>query len=695
MSLRPINKRVVIAAALLVLVTPPLLLVYFVLWFDWNHARPALSKALSARMDRTVTIDGDLRPSWAWPISRLRVSDVRVTNIDGASAPQLLDLAQLDITVDLRNVLAGRFKLSDVHLVKPVVHLERTRAGVANWKFAGQSAEGAGASYQTVTQALLARTDHLTVEDGHVTYLDAAHRTDIKMRFATEPTPAAREAPRIRVNGSGLLRGEKFELDLSGGSLRELGDATRAYPVSASIVAARTAITVQGTVRDLSLLQGLDLTVTIKGSNAADLFPLTGIALPPTPPYSVTGKLDFDAGVWRFNKFAGRLGDSDLAGDLRWDVRSKRPMLTASFTSRKLDMDDLAGLIGAPPGTGPGETASAEQVTAAVAARSETRLLPDMPLDITRLAAMDAKVEFRGLKVLTNKLPINDFYLKAELTDRILKISPVRFGTGSGNFVVWATLNAQQLPVRVVSRTELQRIPIASLFDASSATIGTKNLAQGYLGGTAELHGSGQSLRQMLSGADGTVGIGMQGGQLSQLLIEIVGLDIAESLGYLIAGDRPVAIQCVIADFEVSAGVLTPRAFVIDTQDTVVTGTGSIDLRDESLKLELKPAPKDFSPLALRVPLEIAGTLKNPDFQLKRSSLLARGAAAAVLAVLFPPAAILALIEPGLGEDSQCRPLLAAMASNSADPKNNARLVPSNPTPALKPNADGRQAAER
>ena len=140
--------------------------------------------------------------------------------------------------------------------------------------------------------------------------------------------------------------------------------------------------------------------------------------------------------------------------------------------------------------------------------------------------------------------------------------------------------------------------------------------------------------------------------------------------------------------------MLTPRAFVIDTQDTVVTGTGSIDLRDESLKLELKPAPKDFSPLALRVPLEIAGTLKNPDFQVKRSSLLARGAAAAALAVLFPPAAILALIEPGLDEDSQCRPLLAVMAAHSTDPKNNARLVPSNSAPALKPTAKGRETTQ-
>ena len=46
--------------------------------------------------------------------------------------------------------------------------------------------------------------------------------------------------------------------------------------------------------------------------------------------------------------------------------------------------------------------------------------------------------------------------------------------------------------------------------------------------------------------------------------------------------------------------------------------------------------------------------------------------------------AILALIEPGPGEDSQCRPLLAAMAGNSRDPANNARLVPNNPTTAQK-----------
>lgn len=153
-------------------------------------------------------------------------------------------------------------------------------------------------------------------------------------------------AQRIRFNGEGVFQGEAMKFELTGGDVRELRDSTAAYPLSATLVAATTSIAIDGTMLDPALLKGLDVTVTIKGNNAADLFPLTGIALPPTPPYKVTGKLDYRAEVWRFRKFSGRLGDSDLAGNLSWDVHGKRPLLIASFISRKLDLDDLAGLPG-------------------------------------------------------------------------------------------------------------------------------------------------------------------------------------------------------------------------------------------------------------------------------------------------------------------------------------------------------------
>ena len=65
-----------------------------------------------------------------------------------------------------------------------------------------------------------------------------------------------------------------------------------------------------------------------------------------------------------------------------------------------------------------------------------------------------------------------------------------------------------------------------------------------------------------------------------------------------------------------------------DTSDTVILGQGTLSLRDEELDLVLRPQP---------------------------GPLLARASLAAVLYAVAPPAALLALIETGPGEDVGCR----------------------------------------
>ena len=99
------------------------------------------------------------------------------------------------------------------------------------------------------------------------------------------------------------------------------------------------------------------------------------------------------------------------------------------------------------------------------------------------------------------------------------------------------------------------------------------------------------------------------------------------------------------------------RSAVFDTTDTVVFGSGSVNFTDEALDLEIRPEPKDFSPVALRSPIEIDGTLKHPSFHPKAKQLLARATAAAALFTVAPPAALLALIETGPGEDVDCHGL--------------------------------------
>ena len=85
-----------------------------------------------------------------------------------------------------------------------------------------------------------------------------------------------------------------------------------------------------------------------------------------------------------------------------------------------------------------------------------------------------------------------------------------------------------------------------------------------------------------------------------------------------------------------------------------MVGEGSINLDDEHLDLLLRPRPKDRSILALRSPLRIGGTFKDPSFRPDFKALGLRGAIALGLASIAPPAALLATIETGPGQDSDC-----------------------------------------
>jgi uncharacterized protein involved in outer membrane biogenesis len=158
----------------------------------------------------------------------------------------------------------------------------------------------------------------------------------------------------------------------------------------------------------------------------------------------------------------------------------------------------------------------------------------------------------------------------------------------------------------------------------------------------------------MLASANGDVGLIMGQGRVSNLLVELAGLDVAESLKYLLDKDREIPLRCAYADFRIVDGEMSTRALAFDTSDTVIFGEGDINLRREALDLRLLPQPKDRSPLSLRVPLRIGGTFKDPSFRPEAGPLIARAGAAATLYSLAPPAALLALIETGPGESIDC-----------------------------------------
>jgi uncharacterized protein involved in outer membrane biogenesis len=353
------------------------------------------------------------------------------------------------------------------------------------------------------------------------------------------------------------------------------------------------------------------------------------------------------------------MGESDLSGTATWDGGGARPKLTARLVSKKLRFVDLGALIGIAPKTQKSEM-SEEQKQRAAAQEASARVIPDIPLDIGKVSSMDADVEFTGKEVISQSLPLQDFYLKLTLDDRLMKFSPIRFGTASGNIVVYMSVNARQEPVEDHADITFDKLTLAGLLKSADDSLGAAP-PDGDMGGTLSLTGYGKSLHEMLSDASGVGGIGMEGGDISHLLVKLLSLDVAKSLGFVIVGDEKLPIRCLVADMNVNNGIITAHNLVFDTKDTLITANGGINLENEMLGFQVVPAPKTPTLISLRSPIDIDGTFKKVDVSIEKGPIAERGAIAAGLAVLAPPAAVVALFDPGMGKDADCVGLMKAM----------------------------------
>jgi len=211
-------------------------------------------------------------------------------------------------------------------------------------------------------------------------------------------------------------------------------------------------------------------------------------------------------------------------------------------------------------------------------------------------------------------------------------------------------MDARESPIRTHAVVDVRGLNLGKLMPETELV----KQAIGRIGGDATLSGRGNSIARMLATSDGNVAIGMGKGRISNLVMELAGLDVAEALKFLVEGDHTIPVRCAFGDFAVADGVMTSRALAFDTTDTIIVGDGHVSLRDETLDLRLRPRPKDRSFLVFRSPLLVSGTFKDPSFRpdLKRVGL--RGALALALGSIAPPAALLATLELGPGENANC-----------------------------------------
>ncbi len=632
-----------------------ILLILIVIFFDWNWLKRPIEARLSALTGKVVHINGEITGTKTW-IPHIVLPAITIDAPSFAEAPHVATIDSVAIEIDLKQLLRGRLSFPLIDVEKPVLDLLRDPNGASNWDLA---TDASGPSKRSAMPII----GQIRLIDGRVTYRDTGRRTTITATIASIEASGGGGQAELSLDGTGVYRDAPFTIKMKGGSLDELRDTENPYQLDIAASVGKTKVAIDGTVTDPFKLTDMKLKLTVDGDNAGDLYPLFGAPAPSTPPYHLTGTLDRDGKAWLFRHFTGTIGKSDISGDLRADPVQPRLRVSGNVVSRNLDFADLGMLIGAPGATsGDRPTSDAQRRLARKVAETD-RVLPDAPLDLDEVRAIDADITFKAENIQAQTLPLENVDAHVKLDNAVLTFAPLDVGVAGGRIDSTITIDARTDTVVTDYDIRFHRFQIAQFFQH----VGVSQAATGLIGGRIRLRGSGDSVRRSLASANGQASAIVGKGEISNLAADLLGLDIAKSLGVLISGsEKKIPMRCMVADFNVENGVMRPKAFVLDTDATVVTVSGSVSLGDERLDLSIAGEPKSPSPLALGGPIEIGGTFRSPTVGLGAAAIARGGAAVALGVLLTPLAAILGFIDSGDGEDADCQALEQQARTNAA-----------------------------
>ena len=678
-------------------------------WAGWPMLAAPLAQALSDRLSRPVSLS-------AWPPSaappraapgaaagptverfslrflgglRLALPQLTVAAPPWAGAPPTLQARDLRLQLRYSDLWrAWRQQALHIHSLQAsavVVDLVRMADGQASWL----PAPTGGAAWSLPTFG------ELRLPDGRVQWRDAVLRLDAQARWVLALQPAA-GSQAFTLDGSveGQYQGRPVQASLRaslGQGAAGDADQPRVAPLQLALkaVVGRAGLSFDGGVADALAwlatpgwlgptgLQGLTGKFTLQGPSLAAVGDPVGVTLPTTRPFRSAGRLRKDGSTWFVVFDDARIGKSRLHGAFSYDTARPVPLLAGRLAGPRLLLADLGPAVGVP---------TAE----VLAAPHPGRLLPDRPFDLAALRVMDANVliDIDMLDLDTRTLePLRPLRAHLQLSGGVLDIGAIEARAGPGRLHGSVQLDGRQATAALSSDLRWEGLRLEQWIHQDRGS-GKPPWASGTVKGLARLQGQGNSTASILSHLKGRLQADWQNGRISHLAVEAAGLDLAQALGVLIKGDDALVVNCAVADLVADKGVFKPRLMVVDNTDSTLWLDGSVSLATEALDLRVIVSPKDFSPLALRAPLRLRGSLADPQVSVETSRLAGRVGLAALLALINPLAGLLPLLDPGDSEAAArdaagCRQLDQRVNKRVAKPVGKQATVPSRAGPLL------------
>ena len=640
-----------------------LVVVCVLAFMDWNKLRPLLAREITAKTGRPASIDGDLKVHlWSWTPSA-EINGLTLKNPPWADRDLMFGAKRITLSVSLGRLFRGQIVVPQIEMIEPVINLERDSKGRASWQLGTTT----GAPKDKTQPAKIPAIRRLLIKDGRLHVVDEIRRLRFGGSLVADDRSGENSASAFKMQAKGSLNEKPFTLDATGGPLINM-EPNKPYSFTSHVTASDINLEAQVTVAKPFDLGLLDVKFVVSGKDLADVYYLTGLALPNTPHYRLSASMHVSGTTITGDDFSGRVGSSDLSGKIVVQTGAARPKLTAKLSSMNLNIVDLAPTLGHP--TDKSESlAASEAKKGAPAKRLKAKqesgnrqsdadskpnatLLPDADLQVNRVRGMDADVTYRAEAVTAPKIPMKEVSFHVVLDNGRLTIDPLSFVLDQGKFTGNVHIDARaQVPETSID----MRVDNVDLSQFKSAAMKEPPLS-GSLIGRLKVHGFGPSVHKLASTADGAMSFIVPDGEINAAIAELTGINVSRGLGLLLTkNETKTSIRCGVVDFQAQKGEMTAKTMFIDTTDVLITGRGDIDLNSEALNIRLEGKPKKIRFTRVRAPITVKGTLAHPAVGIDAGKLAEQGAVASALGTLLTPiAAVIAFIDPGRAKNKDC-----------------------------------------
>lgn len=628
---------------------PVVIVILLVAFWNWDWFIPLVESRASAAIGRPVTM-AHLHVQLGRTV-RVTADDVVVSNPKGwtQSDPPFVTIKVLTVEADAMALVTGRGLILPVISVNtPKVLVAETKDGDANFRLSTGSGSGSPP-----------KIGNVRITDGQAHVLVPKLKADFDAKIDTH---GEGKDAKLVVDAKGTYAAQPITAKLVGGALLSLRDAAHPWPVDLDVANGPTRVALNGTIKDPLKFQGANVDLRLSGPDMGLLEPLVGFPIPKTAAYRIAGKLDLDGlDKISFTDFRGRLGNSDVEGTISeapsgTETNGKpKPVVTMDLRSEHVDLADLAGFIGGVPGRSNTANATAKEREAVKKANASPKLLPETPISVPRLDWADIHLRYHGAHIEGRNMPLDNLTVVMDAVDGRITVHPISFGIGKGQLegdIALIPESGKMVHAKV--DLHMRNMDVARMMAATHTFQGA-----GSVSGVGAIDSTGDSLASLMGNGNGEVKMAMAGGDLSSVLVDLTGLEFGNALLSALGIPQKTPVQCFVGDLVLKRGILDFRTLVLDTGEAITNVGGDIDLAKETLDLQLKTDAKHFSIGSLPTRIHIGGTFKDPSIR-PGAEVAARAGAAAGLAVLFAPLAILPTIQFGTSEadDARCGELL-------------------------------------